>query len=257
MSAAGSSSSRANIWILDDDEAMCALLIRQFQKLGWVLNAFHHPRQLSQALQGELPDLLVLDQLLPEKLGLEVLAGLRQRRQTFPVLVLSALGGPTDRIAGLEAGADDYLSKPFHFRELQLRIERLLRPSSVAHEPMPPLLHGGSFQLGSLRFESGPQQRLLTRDGVCHRLSRGDCALLLAFCRRPGLVLSRDHLLRVSGSLVAPGQSRTIDVRLSRLRRLLRTLTGDDLITPQRGKGYRLVKDVSPLGDDEPVAPKD
>jgi DNA-binding response OmpR family regulator len=116
-----------NIWILDDDEAMCSLLSRQSQKLDWHIHALHHPRQLPEALQDGQPDLLLLDQLLPEKHGLDVLAGLQQAGRAFPVLSLSALGAPSDRIAGLEAGADDYLSKPFHFRELQLRVERLLR----------------------------------------------------------------------------------------------------------------------------------
>ena len=116
-----------NIWILDDDEAMCALLSRQCQKLNWHMQALHHPRQLPKALQEGRPDVLLLDQLLPEKHGLDVLASLQQAGRAFPVLILSALGAPSDRIAGLEAGADDYLSKPFHFRELQLRVERLLR----------------------------------------------------------------------------------------------------------------------------------
>lgn len=245
--------SGATIWILDDDEAMCSLLARQGQKIGWQIHSYFHPRQLPEALGKSTPDLLVLDQLLPGKHGLDVLSFLRQNGKEFPVIILSALAAASDRIAGLEAGADDYVSKPFHFRELQLRIERLLRPLSAPAA----ILHSdpqvSSFQIGSLRFVADPQQPLLTALGQSHRLSRGDGALLLAFCRNPGVVLSRAQLLQSTGSLVAPGHSRTIDVRLSRLRRQLRELTGAELIEPVRGQGYRLVVTVRHASDDEPA----
>lgn len=242
----------AKIWILDDDEAMCALLTRQCEKVGWHGISFHHPKSFLLACKTSRPDLLVLDQLLPGKNGLDVLAKLRQDGHSFPVLILSALGAPNDRIAGLEAGADDYLSKPFQFRELQLRIERLLRPQSTVSGFIPPPSHyNGHFQLGPLHFEAGGQHRLRAPMGEWHRLSRGDGALLLAFCLHPGVVLTRHHLLQATGSLVNPGESRTIDVRLSRLRRLVRELTGNDLILPVRGQGYKLVADVKHFLDDE------
>lgn len=245
------------VWILDDDKDMCSLLGQQFQRIGWTLQAFHHPRDLFQALKQDRPDILLLDQLLPEKHGLEVLSTLRLGWERFPVLVLSALSAPSDRIAGLEAGAEDYLSKPFHFRELQLRMERLLQsiPDNASPNPCR-LLKGRSFALGELRFEADPDHPFLRSGGEMHRLSRGDAVLLVSFCEQPGQVLSRAHLLQATGSLVTPGQSRTIDVRLSRLRRLLRNLTGDDLIVPERGQGYRLITEVRDLGTLAPSAPR-
>jgi DNA-binding response OmpR family regulator len=105
-------------------------------------------------------------------------------------------------------------------------------------------------------LEVADQPQLLTSEGVCHRLGRGDAALLLAFCRHPHQVLSRAQLLQASGSLVSPGQTRTIDVRLSRLRRLLRSLTGSDLILPERGQGYKLNVEVRPLGDVAQTLPR-
>jgi DNA-binding response OmpR family regulator len=247
------SDQQVKIWILDDDQAMCLLLARQCEKLGWQIHSYHHPKPFLLDCQTTRPDLLVLDQLLPDKHGLDVLTMLRQDGKRFPVVILSALGAPNDRIAGLEAGADDYLSKPFQFRELQLRIERLLRPLRTDSGPfLPPFHYSGHFLLGSLRFEAGRQHRLRAPSGDWHRLSRGDGALLLAFCRHPGVVLSRDHLLQATGSLVAPGESRTIDVRLSRLRRLVRDLTGADLVLPVRGRGYKLVADVKLLPDGAP-----
>ena len=247
------SDKQANIWILDDDQAMCSLLACQCEKVGWQIHTYHHPKPFLLDCQTAPPDLLVLDQLLPGKHGLDVLTMLRLDGQTFPVVILSALGAPNDRIAGLEAGADDYLSKPFQFRELQLRIERLLRtPQTDSGASPPPPHYSGHFQLGSLHFEAGRQHRLRSPSGDWHRRSRGDGALLLAFCRHPEVVLTRDHLLQATGSLVTPGETRTIDVRLSRLRRLVRELTGADLILPVRGQGYKLVADVTHLLDGEP-----
>ena len=144
---------QVKIWILDDDQAMCSLLACQCEKVGWQIHSYHHPKPFLLDCQTAPPDLLVLDQLLPCKHGLDVLTMLRLDGQTFPVVILSALGAPNDRIAGLEAGADDYLSKPFQFRELQLRIERLLRTPQTdsGSSPLPPH-YSGHFQLGSLHF---------------------------------------------------------------------------------------------------------
>lgn len=253
------------VWILDDDEAMCSLLLEQFQMIGWSLQAFHRPLPLLESLQEFQPDLLILDMLLPDTHGIDVLSRVRHIGPGFPILILSALAAPSDRVVGLEAGADDYLIKPFHFRELHLRSERLLRrhrfvtdaglPAAPPPESAHPL-QGGSYQLGPLLFEVADQPQLLTPEGACHRIGRGDGALLMAFCRHPHQVLSRAQLLQASGSLVSHGQTRTIDVRLSRLRRLLRTLTGTDLILPERGQGYKLNVEVRPLGDAAQTLPR-
>lgn len=246
-----------NIWILDDDEAMCSLLQRQAHKLNWTMQALHHPKQLREALEAGQPDALLLDQLLPDKHGLDVLASLRQAGLGFPVLILSALGAPSDRIAGLEAGADDYLSKPFDFRELQLRLERLLRhPYAEPPSQRSLSLPSGIFQLANLRFDANDQPCLIPPTGEIHRLSRGESALLHAFCRAGGAPLSRAQLLQATGSLVNPGQTRTIDVRISRLRRTLRELAGRDLIQPERGMGYRLEAEVRELAHGKPAIPK-
>jgi DNA-binding response OmpR family regulator len=253
-----SGSGSRKVWILDDDEVMCTLLLEQFRMIGWSLQAFHRPLPLLESLQAVQPDLLILDMCLPDKHGIEVLSRVRHIGQGFPILILSALAAPSDRVVGLEAGADDYLTKPFQFRELHLRSERLLRrhrsvtDTSIPVATPPELAHPlqrGSYQLGPLRFEVTDQLQLLTPEGECYRIGRGDGALLLAFCRHPHQVLSRAQLLQASGSLVSPGQTRTIDVRLSRLRRLLRNLTGADLILPERGQGYKLNVEVRPVGD--------
>jgi DNA-binding response OmpR family regulator len=228
-----------NLWILEDDIALCRLIAEQCDRQCWNLQAFHHPRSLETALAKRSPDLLLLDQMLPEKCGTDILASLRSRNHQFPVLMISAMGAPSDRVLGLESGADDYISKPFLFRELQLRIQKL-----IAKRPQPQAPTSTVLRLANLQFKPG-MQRIHTDQGDEMRLSRGENALLLAFCQQPEVVLSRQSLAQLTGSLVDPERSRTFDVRISRLRRLLRELTGgEDLIRPLRGEGYRLESPV-------------
>lgn len=231
----------SSIWILDDDADLGSLLLEQFRQRGWRARHLQHPRELEQALSETLPDLLVLDELLPEQKGTDVLLRLRQGHPELPVLMLSALGAPRDRIAGLEAGANDYLGKPFLFRELQLRAERLVRQGK--HPPAP----DQSWLLGDLHLDS--QQLWLGHPGGRgHTLSRGEVALLQQLCSRAGEVVSRQELGQASGSLVDVQQSRSIDVRLSRLRRLLQELQPQaQLIETVRGQGYRLRASVRRL----------
>lgn len=236
------------IWILDDDGRLCELLCDRLGACGWRPWAFQEPRLLDQALVEEQPDLLVLDEMLPGRRGTDLLAGLRQGGHAFPVLMLSAMRSPLDRIAGLEAGADDYLGKPFEFRELQLRIQRLLDSRAglrAAFQPGPEC-----YRLAGLVF-CVAEAELRLADGAVTRISRGDAALLQALCRRPGEVIGRQTLARASGSLVDARQSRSIDVRMSRLRRLLEELLPEDgpLIESSRGVGYRLLLAATPLAD--------
>ena len=226
-----------DLWILEDDIALCRLIAEQCERQNWTLQAFHHPCGLEAALAERTPHLLLLDQMLPEKCGTDVLASLRFRNHQFPVLMLSAMGAPSDRVLGLESGADDYISKPFLFRELQLRIKKLIENHAHVEPPSPT---PAVLRLANLRFEPG-LHRILADQGDAIRLSRGESALLLAFCRQPDIVISRQALAQLTGSLVDPQRSRTFDVRISRLRRILRELTGgEDLIRPLRGEGYRL-----------------
>ena len=230
-----------DLWILEDDVALCRLIAEQCEQQSWHLQAFHHPRSLETALTERSPDLLLLDQMLPEKCGTDVLASLRSRNHQFPVLMISAMGAPSDRVLGLESGADDYIGKPFLFRELQLRIQKLIAKQPQAK---PPTAIPTSLRLANVRFEPG-LQRIHADQGDEIRLSRGESALLLAFCQQPEVVLSRQALAQLTGSLVDPERSRTFDVRISRLRRILRELTGGaDLIRPLRGEGYRLESPV-------------
>jgi two-component system phosphate regulon response regulator OmpR len=239
----------SHIWILDDDERLCSMLSKRIVELGWRPRCFFEPRGLDAELQHGQPDLLVLDEMLPGRSGSDLLAGLRQRGFSFPVLMLSALRSSADRIAGLEAGADDYLGKPFEFRELQLRILKLLDLQSRLRG-LPSRVTSG-FRVGSIEFRPAKAE-LRSSSGSVHRISRGDAYLLQALCQRPGEVIGRQILARSSGSLVDARQSRSIDVRMSRLRRLLEALMPEqgDVIESCRGIGYRLRLPVSRLDEE-------
>jgi len=239
------------IWILEDDETLCALLTSRFDGLGWRTTTFHRPRVFEEQLACGAPSLLVLDEMLPERRGVDLLSGLRLQGHRFPVLMLSALHSPEDRIAGLEAGADDYLGKPFSFRELQLRIERLLTSETGGYLAKVPPPAQECFRIGTIHFDAMRAQ-ITAADGTMSRISRGDAALLQALVRRPGEVVGRQTLARISGSLVDVSQSRSIDVRLGRLRRLLEDLLQrGDAIEAIRGQGYRL---QAPVEAAEPLS---
>lgn len=228
----------SKVWILDDDTSLCKLLIRQFKACGWLPLAIHTAADFDRLLADVYPDLLVLDQMLPDQTGTQILSGLRRAGYQFPVLMLSALGAPDDRIHGLEVGADDYLTKPFTAKELMLRIERLLgqvAPGSAVLD-----LSQVCFQIADVLFNAS-ELRLISGD-VELTLSRGEAVLLSKFCQSPGLILSREQLARGSGSIVDVSTSRSLDMRVSKLRRQLSSLSpglGDQLESV-RGRGYRL-----------------
>jgi DNA-binding response OmpR family regulator len=154
-------------------------------------------------------------------------------------------------VAGLEAGANDYLGKPFLFRELQLRVERLLNLAPAVVEP----IQADGWRIAGLHLDPTHLQ-VRQPGGHSLELSRGDLALLQLLCSRAGAVVSRQELGQASGSLVDVQTSRSIDVRVSRLRRLLEDLhPGIPMIETVRGQGYRLVAPVERLSSGSAGAP--
>jgi len=228
----------AMIWWVEDDVELCRLVAPQLVACQWELHVFHHPFPMLSSLSQGRPDLLILDQLLPKQTGLDVLGGLRESGHSFPVLILSGFGSPSDRILGLEMGAQDFLVKPFHVKELLLRCEHLLGASKDLSDG--PFVHEQSINLGEVCFS--PHQRCLEMaGGGSVSLSPGDSSLLLELCRAIGHVVSRGQLAHAIGSKVHVDSSRSIDVRLGRLRRLLEEVSNGSLtIESVRGQGYAL-----------------
>lgn len=239
----------AAIWILEADPKLGKELVNQCRQVGWGVSWFTTPSAFEIALSEENPELLLLNQTLSEKSGFTEIQELRQGGHRFAILMLSSgPSTPSERLRALELGADDVLSAPFLSRELLLRIEHLLSRNQGQNLTRVPIGHG--YQLAEVHFD--PDNRLLLGpQGQTQPLSRGEVVLLLALCRAPGAVLNRAFLARTSGSLVDAEHSRSLDVRISKLRRLLTNAGGNDgFIACVRGQGYRLNVPVEPAAWD-------
>ncbi len=221
-----------HVLVVDDDSRLRALLNRYLSENGFRVTEAADADEARRRLGVLTFDLIVLDVMMPGETGLELTSDLR-RGNRVPILLLTAMGEPEDRIAGLESGADDYLPKPFEPRELLLRIRTILRRVS---EPPEPASNDDLVRFGDLRFD--PARDHLFRGSKRVRLTEAETALLRAFVERPGEPLSREDLL---ASNVVNGNIRTVDVQITRLRRKL----GEDPKFPRylqtvRGRGYVL-----------------
>jgi DNA-binding response OmpR family regulator len=215
------------ILIAEDEERIVSFLEKGLRSSGYVTTAvFSGPDALAYARDDDF-DLLILDLGLPGLDGQEVLRQLRERGERLPVVILTARDGVEDTVAGLEGGADDYVTKPFRFEELLARVRVRLRDGAQAAETT--VLSHGSLTL-DLRT------RRAARDGRTVELTAREFALLETLLRHPDQVLSREQLLsHVWGYDFDPG-SNVVDVYVRYLRRKL----GADVVETLRGMGYRL-----------------
>ncbi len=235
-----------HILIVDDDAEIRKLLGDYLQKNGLKTTAVADGRAMWQALEAGRVDLIVLDLMLPGDDGLTLCRNLRARSE-IPVLMLTARGDETDRIVGLEMGADDYLPKPFSPRELLARIKVILRRSRSLPDNLRPedarLLRFSDWLLDTAH------RHLVSAAGVVTPLSGSEYRLLRIFLSHPNRVLNRDQLVDLTQGREADPLDRSIDVQVSRLRHRL----GDDprdprLIKTVRGEGYVLSVPVTGEG---------
>jgi len=231
-------SSNEHLLIVDDDQEIRELLQEYLQHNGYRVSVVEDGKRMWQALDKEHIDLVVLDIMLPGDDGLILCRQLRAS-SAIPVIMLTALGDETDRIVGLELGADDYLAKPFNPRELLARIRGVLRRS------------GGEIgEMQTLRFADWTLDRnahhLVSPQGVVVNLSSGEYRLLDAFLSHPNRVLSRDQLMEILQGRDWGPFDRSIDIQVSRLRRKLKDDPDDsELIKTVRGEGYMFTAKVS------------
>jgi two-component system OmpR family response regulator len=231
-----------HILIVDDDAETRSLLREYLQKHGYRVTAAADGRALRRALDTARPDLIVLDLMLPGEDGLELCRDLRSR-SNLPVIMLTARGEETDRIVGLEMGADDYLAKPANPRELLARIKSVLRRARSLPENLEPeAVKSFRFADWTLDIDT---RNLTAPDGVVVPLGGTEFKLLRVFLAHPNRVLSRDQLIELMISRDAGPFDRAIDVQVSRLRQRLR----DDAREPRiiktvRGEGYVLAASV-------------
>ncbi len=227
-----------HILVVDDDEEIRTLLADYLERNGFRVSTLPDGRDLVNTLEERAVDLLVLDLMLPGTDGLTLCRDLRSRSR-MPVLILSARGEDVDRIVGLEMGADDYLGKPFHPRELLARIRAIL---TRAQQGEPPPV-GAEYRFDGHRLDL--IRRVLERDdGTKVSLSGAEFELLAIFLARPNRVLSRDLLVELTQGREAPAYDRSIDVRVSRLRQALGDSRDPRILKTVYGEGYVLAAKV-------------
>jgi two-component system phosphate regulon response regulator OmpR len=236
------------IWVVDDDPEVRSLLGTYLKDQGYAVRTLSDGAQLKARLEGQLggerPDLLVLDLMLPGEDGLTLLRRLRDGGDSLPVLMLTARADGVDRIIGLEQGADDYLAKPFLPRELTARIEAILRrrASIPSGSPQP---EGERLRFGDCTVDLATRE--LQRDGEALPITSGEFALLAAFVQHPHRPLSRERLIELARGPTSDTESRSMDVQISRLRKLIEP----DSARPRYvqtvwGYGYVFVPDGKP-----------
>jgi two-component system, OmpR family, response regulator len=228
------------ILVVDDDGELRRLVGKFLRENGFHVLAARDGREMKVTLEQAPVDLIVLDLMLPGPNGLELCRDLRRTSAT-PIIMLTAKGDDTDRIVGLELGADDYLAKPFNPRELLARINAVLRraPRMAGDEGVPGRQARG-YQFDGWHLDA-MKRELLNAQGVVIDLSAAEFDLLVTFIEAPQRVLSRDQLLDAARNRTASGFDRSIDVLVSRLRRKIDDADGDETtsrIKTVRGQGY-------------------
>jgi two-component system OmpR family response regulator len=231
-----------HLLIVDDDAEIRALLSEYLERNGYRVSTAADGKAMWAALDAKKPDLVVLDLMMPGEDGLTLCRNLRAR-SSVPIIMLTARGEETDRIVGLEMGADDYLAKPFNPRELVARVKSVLRRSRSLPENLAP------EDVNTIRFAGWTldvkARHLVSPQAVVVPLSGVEFKLLRAFLAHPNTVLTRDQLIDLMMSRDAAPFDRAIDVQVSRLRsRLEDEAKSPKLIKTVRGEGYVLAADV-------------
>jgi two-component system OmpR family response regulator len=227
-----------HLLVVDDDREIRDLLSRFLKKQGYRVETAGDGREMRQVLGGWKIDLVVLDRMLPGEDGLTLCRRLRAESK-IPIIMLTVMGAETDRVIGLEMGADDYLAKPFHPHELAARIKAVLRRTREFPERSGAVLSFCGWRLDPVA------RSLQAPDGVDIGLSDGEFDLLTAFAEHPQQVMSRDQLLDITRSRVAVPFDRSVDVQVGRLRRKIEAdHKNPKLIKTVRSGGYLFTPSV-------------
>lgn len=222
----------SHILVVDDDPRLRSLLKRYLNEQGFNTHAVMDGIEMFQYLEGNTVDIIILDLMLPGEDGL-TLARRIQANDGPPIIMLSAQGDDIDKIIGLEVGADDYLSKPFNPRELQARIQAVLRRNNTHQKRTSPHYHFGDFIL-----DSNTDRCLLDQEDL--QLTQAEFALLKILSEHENQILSRDKLIDVLKGYERHPYDRSVDVRITRLRKKIEPKPSSPIyIRTVWGKGYR------------------
>lgn len=221
------------IYLLEDDASIRNFVEYALNNSGFEAKGFEKPSDFWRALEIELPSLILLDIMLPEEDGIEVLKKLRSRSDTksIPVIMLTAKSTEYDKVMGLDCGADDYISKPFGIMELIARIKALLRRAGTAEK-------AGEEEYTVDSLYVCPQKHIVRAGGADISLTFKEFELLYLLISNPGIVFTRDQILQRIWGYEFDGENRTVDVHIRTLRQKL----GDcgELIETVRGIGYKI-----------------
>ncbi len=229
----------AHLLIVDDDERIRGLLQKFLIRSGFLVSSARDAAHADRILSGLDFDMIVLDVMMPGEDGVSYCRRLREARDDLPILLLTAKGETQDRIAGLEAGADDYLPKPFEPKELLLRINSILRrvPAQEQLDVAPKVL-----SLGQLRYDI--EKGTMWNGDTPVRLTATEAQLMRIFSAQPGEALSRAKLVEDLGRDGGQAQERAVDVQITRLRRKLEVDPKQPrYLQTVRGAGYMLAPD--------------
>ncbi|MEH6520451.1 response regulator [Sulfitobacter sp.] len=228
----------AHLLIVDDDERIRTLLQKFLMRHGFLVTAARDAAHARRILSGLEFDMIILDVMMPGEDGLSLTKSLRET-MTTPILLLTAKGETDNRIEGLEAGADDYLAKPFEPKELLLRINAILRrmPETVPEDVTPKVLNLGPIRYDMERGEMWQGEELV-------RLTATEIQLMKIFSAKPGEALSRSKLVEDLGRDRGQAQERAVDVQITRLRRKIEADPKQPrYLQTVRGAGYMLAPD--------------
>lgn len=232
------SNKKSKILVVDDDLGLCDLLHQYLEKQGFSVDTVEDGRAMDIYLENSIPDLIILDLMLPGEDGLSIAKRLDSSGK-IPLIMLSACGEEVDRIIGLEVGADDYLAKPFSPRELLARIRSVLRRFARS-ETTEAVKELRIFNFGPYQLDTVSQ--VLKHKGIKISITSGDFSLLKIFLENPNQVLSRDALLEKLKGYDCSPFDRSIDVRIMRLRQKIEADTASpQFIQTVWGEGYRFV----------------
>lgn len=222
-----------SILVVEDEPAIQELVSFSCASSGYKVRRVESARAAQEAIRQELPDLVILDWMLPDRPGLELLRDLRgeERTRSLPIILLTAKSAESDKVAGLDAGADDYVVKPFSPRELVSRVKAVFRRRAPQHS-------GEMLSYGPLTID--PARHEVSVDGKPVKMGLAEFKLLKFLAGHPERVFSRSQLLdNVWGDHVFI-EERTVDVHVLRLRKALATAGAQGLVQTVRGLGYRL-----------------
>lgn len=218
------------IWCVDDDNAIRDIEVYTLETTGFKARGFTDGASMLEAIETELPELIILDIMLPGEDGVEILRKLRcdSRTKNLPVIMATAKGTEMDKIQSLDIGADDYLVKPFGVMEMVARVKAVLRRCERYED--------NELKVGNISMNE--TKHIVTADGAKVTLTLKEFEMLKLFLQNPGTVLSRDRLLSEIWGIDYTGESRTVDVHIKTLRQKLGE--SGKMIETVIGVGYRL-----------------